>query len=684
MKTSAVCLLLFGSALFAQTADIGYFRAVMLPANEVPPTNIAATGVADIIAHVVRDSSGQITSGTVDFLVRANFPADATATGLHIHNGPAGQNAGVVINTGLSGSNSRTVKAGGDIVHLPAQVAGDNAAALAALRGLFQDPSQYYANIHTTDFPGGAIRGQLQRAQVNVFMGMMSSDNEVPPPTNTKASGAGQVVAVSTWNASGALTSAEVYLATSYTLQDPSPVTGFHIHTGGAGTNGAIVLPATLAQCQTADSSGVGYISQCNFEVPLTNQTQVNGFLGVLRNPGAYYINMHTSANAGGVMRAQLRPTDSMVFNVLMDSANEVAATSAKATAPAQVTVATLRNEDGSVLTGTVFFDANYRFPGPAQFTGLHIHDGAAGANGPVTVPMIATYDTPFASDSGFGNYFNWAPPVISTAGVATLNDLVKNPEKHYVNMHTQPDPGGAVRAQLGPPVTVPAGVAAVIQANLDKNATTVAPGGLISIWGTNLAKVATDLSGWAGKSIPESINGVTVDIGGKRARLLYVSSLQINAQVPVDLAPGAQTVVVNNGNGPSASFTVTVAANAPAIFFSPVPAVLKNSNFSLVSATNPVRADDVILVYCTGLGQTTPAVATGALAPAVGPFAATSTVTATMGGQSASVIYSIASPGFAGLYQVAIRVPAGLSGAAPLTIAQGATVSNSVSVAVQ
>ena len=45
------------------------FSGVMLPGNEVPATTANATGVADLIAHVVRDSSGQIVNGTVDFLV---------------------------------------------------------------------------------------------------------------------------------------------------------------------------------------------------------------------------------------------------------------------------------------------------------------------------------------------------------------------------------------------------------------------------------------------------------------------------------------------------------------------------------------------------------------------------------------------------------------------------------------
>src|SRR4051812_26659550 len=99
MRKLSICLLLSTASLLAQTADVAYFRAVMLPGNEVPAVNQNVKGMADMIAHVVRDSSGQIVSGTVDFLVRTSFDVDKTAVGLHIHNGAAGVNAGVVINT---------------------------------------------------------------------------------------------------------------------------------------------------------------------------------------------------------------------------------------------------------------------------------------------------------------------------------------------------------------------------------------------------------------------------------------------------------------------------------------------------------------------------------------------------------------------------------------------------------
>jgi uncharacterized protein (TIGR03437 family) len=230
--------------------------------------------------------------------------------------------------------------------------------------------------------------------------------------------------------------------------------------------------------------------------------------------------------------------------------------------------------------------------------------------------------------------------------------------------------------------------VAAAIAANNDKTATTVAPGGLVTIYGTNLVKSAATLNGWQGKVLPGSLNGTSVTIGGKTAPLLYVSANQINAQVPLDVPAGMQPVVVKSVVGAGASFNVTVAPVAPALFFygdaaAPKGSVLKNDNFSLVAAGNPAKAGDVLLVYCTGLGDTTPGLTTGALVS--GSTSATKVpVTATIGNKTATVVYAIASPGFAGLYQVAVMVPEGVTGDSAIVITQGTVKSNTVSVPVQ
>jgi len=682
MKKLSVLTLLFAAALCAQTADVAYFRAVMLPSNEVPVvTGVNGKGAADIIAHVVRDSSGQIVSGTVEFFVHVTLPSDNTAVGLHIHKGDPTVAGGVVISSGLSAAVTQPIKAGGDVVHRPGQVDASNAAALAALRDLWVNPSGYYVNIHTTDFPNGIMRGQLQPAIGTVLIGTMTAAGEVPPVA-ANASGNALVLALATLDAKGNLTSGVAYLQTTYTIVgETGNFTGFHIHPGAAGTTGPASISSGIPTTTTIDPSGSGMVGPFYSEIDLTNAVNVTTFLNLFGNPQGDYINIHTNLHPGGVMRAQLRTADTMVFPITLDSANEVGNPGYKGTAPSLITLHTIRNEDGAIAAGSVNFDVNYRFSAAATFTGLHIHDAPKGVNGSISIPMVPNYDANFSTDTGFGNYWNSTPAV---ANPDTLNDIATNPENHYANIHTTIDPGGSARAQLAPVVSSVPTVSAAIAANLDKTATTVAPGGLISIFGANLVKVAVDLSGWLGRQIPASLNGTSVTIGGRAAAILYVSPTQINAQVPVDVPAGSQPVVVKNAVGPGASFSVTVAATAPAIFFSPNAAVLKNVDFSLVTASNPAKAGDVLLVYCTGLGQTTPALTTGTLVPGTANAATSAAVTATIGGKDAAVAYALASPGFVGLYQVAVTVPAGVTGSSAIVLKQGGATSNSVSIAVQ
>jgi hypothetical protein len=103
LKFLAATTFLFGArALTADTVETIPFLAEMSSAQEVGSTASGNSGDAQILVHVIRDDSGNIKSGSVDFNIRYRFANAATITGLHIHNGPAGVNAGIVIPTDLS------------------------------------------------------------------------------------------------------------------------------------------------------------------------------------------------------------------------------------------------------------------------------------------------------------------------------------------------------------------------------------------------------------------------------------------------------------------------------------------------------------------------------------------------------------------------------------------------------
>ena len=482
----------------------------------------------------------------------------------------------------------------------------------------------------------------------------------------------------------GAITRGRVIFDVNYSFSEKQTFTGLHIHRGGADVAGPVVIGTPLSGTNSALSpdSGSGNL---RYIVPVdsSNRVGLDALDGLFKNPGGYYINLHTVLKPGGVIRAQLRPTTRLAFPLTLLPSNEVPPiTGLNASGPSQYSIYVLRNADGTIPAATAIFDANYRFPGPAEFTGMHIHNGAAGVNGPVTIDSGISSSNSVSSADGFGNLFYFVN-VISQAGLATVNSIVSNPELHYLNLHTLVNPGGVIRAQLAAANTALPVVNAIISAASAVSVTTLSPGGLISIYGTNMSKTTSDLSGLSSQSLPVSLNGVRVTIGGKDAPLTYVSPNQINAQVPADILPGMQNVTVTMSNGTSATFVVTVAPAAPAIFFDSVGGVVvRNSDFQLIRPERPARAGDILVIYATGLGATTPAVATGTLASGP-PFAMTAPVTITVGGQSAPVIYSLAAPGFAGLYQIAFRMPSGVSGGnAPLVIRVNDVASNTVNIA--
>src|ERR1700693_1146303 len=97
LRFALVLALVSVFGLRADTSQTIGFLATMLPANETPPITDASIGNVLISLHLVRDLTGAITSGSVDFDVATTFSGAVTATGLHIHNGPAGTAGPIVI-----------------------------------------------------------------------------------------------------------------------------------------------------------------------------------------------------------------------------------------------------------------------------------------------------------------------------------------------------------------------------------------------------------------------------------------------------------------------------------------------------------------------------------------------------------------------------------------------------------
>jgi uncharacterized protein (TIGR03437 family) len=190
-----------------------------------------------------------------------------------------------------------------------------------------------------------------------------------------------------------------------------------------------------------------------------------------------------------------------------------------------------------------------------------------------------------------------------------------------------------------------------------------IAPGGIVSIFGAGLSGAGTT---------------TTVDIDGANAAILFASPFQVNAVVPAGVTSGPHAIRLKSAFG-SAQQTVTVSAVAPGIFTmgSPDAGAILNPNNTLNSPASPVSRGQYLSIYVTGLGAV---VAQGSL------FATTTPVTVVVGSLELSATFAGLAPGFIGLYQVNVVLPAsmppGLS--IPLYLKQGGQASNQVLVSIQ
>lgn len=670
-------------AASAQSVETIPFRAILSSKNEVPALELNASGTATVLAHVVRDASGQVVSGSVDFSVRYQFPGEVTVTAMHIHRGAAGVNGPVVIDSGLQ---RFTNSSGQGQMNYQGQVPPDSGAALDALRGLLARPEGYYVNMHTTANPAGAIRGQLQRAELTVCMALLSPANEIPPVTGVAAAGVGSFTVIASKDSAGRITSAEATFDLNYSgFPAGTRFTGFHIHQGWVNENGTVTINSGLTPPVAAPDSGTGNLHY-QVEVPVNEPAALDTLYGLGNNPAAYYMNLHTQANPSGAMRGQMRKTDRMTFQTSLLPANEVPpVTGLEAAAPAQFTLHTVRDNSGAVAAGVAVFDVDYRFPGPVEFIGMHVHDGAAGENGLVTIDSGLTADNPVNSPGGFGNLYGQA--TISTA--TAMDSAAANPEKHYLNVHTASHPIGAARGQLAAPMTALPSVTAVISANSDPAMATTAPLGLITIFGSNLMKVPADAGGFENYAPPQ-LNGTSVQVGGLDAAVVTLGRVAsfvpmdfIVAQVPANVVNGARPVVVKNSNGAGPVSSIQVNAAAPALYFDGVGGIAyRIADLTLVRPDNPARAGETIAIVSTGLGQTMPPLATGEFSNGSNAVAS---VSARIGEQTAEVIGTTALPGMPGAYWTMVKVPAGLPpGPATLVLTLGTASSNPVRIEVR
>jgi uncharacterized protein (TIGR03437 family) len=134
-----------------------------------------------------------------------------------------------------------------------------------------------------------------------------------------------------------------------------------------------------------------------------------------------------------------------------------------------------------------------------------------------------------------------------------------------------------------------------------------VAQGGLITIFGRNLAESATASTSAA---LPTTLGGVCATLNNIQIPLMMTSPTQINALVPSNFAVGRFPLLLRNVNKKAAallSTQLTVARYAPAVLVQAEnkQAAIYHENGQPVTPQNPTTRDRRLTIYAIGLGPT-------------------------------------------------------------------------------
>ena len=520
------------------------YTMTLLGSNEVPSAVTSAQG-----ALMLEVASGNLVVSGAFSGLEGDFDADI-AGGAHLHIGQAGENGGIEIS--LNADVDDELRSG-------VFRAADNTFELTdAQRELLAERSMY-ANIHTTPYPGGELRGQLVGEPLAVFRAGLSGANEAPAITSLAG---GAVVAElrddSTIVVSGSYAGLESALNTEI-------AGGAHIHFGLPGSNGGVVFP--LSVMAETDTSGRFLPGDNTFTLSSTD-------LETLVNRGMY-VNIHSVDQPAGEIRGQLMLESQVVFigNLLGIFEVPEAATTASGAVQAELSGTRM------TLAGTF---AGLSSPVATDIAGgAHIHEGYAGQTGDVLIPL----DIILGGDDLGGTF-------AARDNTYTLDDNqveIMKDRGLYVNIHSEDVQSGELRAQVLPearayfyaPLSGASEVPAVNTSAVGALALEVNPGsvtatgsfnGLTSMLNTNIAGGAHIHDGYAGQNGPvknvldvladaEGVNGVFLAAGNTieasqgwidtlRSRRYYVNVHSMDfpsGEVRGQLLPLATTYFTNS-----------------------------------------------------------------------------------------------------------------------------------------
>ena len=341
---------------------------------------------------------------------------------------------------------------------------------------------------------------------------------------------------------------------------------------------------------------------------------------------------------------------------------------------------------------GTISMVLSYRGNGTSPFTANSISAGndfvtfglTAGSSGTISVSLTENTGATVAFLSNNLHFYYDASVSCSGTNVSscTVGQVGLTPGAVISGtVHGTFDATPVIRTSQG-----------VITAGAYGGFSAVAPGTWMEIYGTNLANVTSQTWGSAdfrGNSAPTALGGTTVTIGGLQAFVDYVSPTQVDAQVPSNISPGSQPVVVLTPGGNSTAYPITVNVTEPGLLAPPVfhlqagqyVAALFPDGFTYVLPPGSIagvtsaraKPGDTIVFYGVGFGTVTPDSPAGQIVTQANIL--NGNLQVWFAGTPATVKFAGLVGSYLGLYQFNVVVPnVAASDTVPLTFSLGGT----------
>ncbi|MDX1407843.1 MAG: CHRD domain-containing protein, partial [Saprospiraceae bacterium] len=384
-----------------------YYSTTLFGSNQLPMVMSPGTGA------LVLDLVGDTLTVTGSFSGLSSPLNTNAAGGMHLHGASAGSNGGIEIFLNVDADTSGTSGIlSADSNRFVLTVEQKEALAARLL----------YANVHSTQFGGGELRGQVVGQPLAVFRAYLAGTNQVPFVTSRAD---GQVIAElnpdSSLIVSGSFAGVRSGVATQI-------AGGAHIHLGMAGMNGGIQF--FLNSELNVDSTGGVFAADSNQFVANADQFQAMMRRGL-------YVNLHSNAVTSGEIRGQLLPESQIVFNGNLCSATAMPPVKSMAGGLIKGELTGNRLTLSGTLSG-LSSDIDTNILG-----GAHVHLAAAGSTGGVAFPVNLTFDgdltraTLHARDNVFMLEEDERNAILARGA--------------YVNVHTETYGSGEIRGQLLP-----------------------------------------------------------------------------------------------------------------------------------------------------------------------------------------------------------------------------------------